>query len=88
MKNKRRYLKAPIRPKLDADLEHELANYLSTHPEHTQADVVRLGVRIVLGITTHRERVVQEKNIAMPSRFIANLKGRDLREGIHARKTL
>jgi len=76
MSNKRRYLKAPLRPQLDADLEVALAAYLESHPGETQADVVRLGVRIVLGITTQRERVVQERRIAMPSLFVANLRGR------------
>ncbi|WP_274363698.1 hypothetical protein [Paenibacillus thermotolerans] len=77
---KRRYVKAPIRPDLDDDIVIGLADYLKRNPDQTVADVVRQGVRIVLGITTYRAREVSEKQLPLPRDFIANRARRDSNE--------
>jgi hypothetical protein len=67
MTNKRKYLTAPLRPGLDDDIFQALEDY----GDMTQADLVRQGVRIMLGITLHRVVEVIERPVPTPRVFLS-----------------
>lgn len=66
MSKKRKYLGASLREDLDADLIEAVEKLDST----SKSELVRQGVRIVLGITTHKVTEVRERAITMPSEFL------------------
>jgi hypothetical protein len=48
--SKRKYIGAPLRPGLDDDIHDALAG----HTGDSEVDLIRTGLRIVLGITIHK----------------------------------
>lgn len=65
---KREFLTAEIRRGLDDDIRERIAAVTGRE----RAELIRNGVRIMLGISTYREREVRERHVPMPSIFIAN----------------
>lgn len=66
MPKKRKYLGAPLREDLDADLIAALENLA----DGTKADIVRTGARIMLGITSHKVHEVRDRPVPRPTLFI------------------
>lgn len=64
--SKRKYIGAPLRPGLDDDIDHALAG----HTGESKADLIRTGLRIVLGITIHKVSTIQTAPVPRPSLFI------------------
>lgn len=67
MAKKRKYIGAPLREELDADLIEALEKL----PDGKKADIVRTGARIVLGITSHKVTEVHNRPVPRPTIFIS-----------------
>lgn len=67
MSNKRKYVGAPLRPGLDDDIDQALAG----HTGESKADLIRTGLRIVLGIAIHKQKVIQTAPVPRPSVFLS-----------------
>ncbi|WP_438447394.1 hypothetical protein [Gorillibacterium sp. sgz5001074] len=66
MAKKRKYLGAPLREVLDADLIEALEKL----SDGSKAEIVRTGARIVLGITSHKVTEVHSRPVPRPTIFI------------------
>lgn len=64
--SKRKYIGAPLRPGLDDDIAQALAG----HNGESKADLIRTGLRIVLGITIHKVKNIETKPVPRPSLFM------------------
>lgn len=68
MSRKREFLTVELRPGLDDDIREKISSIKGKE----RAELIRNGVRVMLGIGTYREREIREKHVPMPSVFLAN----------------
>jgi hypothetical protein len=65
---KREFLTAEIRPGLDDDIKSKIVAITGRE----RAELIRNGVRVMLGIPTYKEREVRERHVPLPSVFLSN----------------